>query len=132
MLRDPEWVTVAASSSNPLNGVFRFKDPLIGPSVFTDVSNVIVFESVYVSFTSLGPISGKLTLQTPSYELIKIATSHRLEPSLKSQILVSYGRKSVIDGLMCQMEFVNSNLLLNHFRCSCPDILLWLSLPKQL
>jgi hypothetical protein len=107
LLRDPEWVTVAASSSSPLNGDFRLKEPLVGPSVFTDVSNVIVFESVYVisvlvsNFASdplWGPISGKLTLQTPSYELIKIATSHRLDPSLKSQVLVSYGRKSVIDG----------------------------------
>jgi hypothetical protein len=102
------------NTEGPISGSFNLKSPFNG---FEELAATVThsgslnnfasrFETLHekkrsqldVSFTSLGPISGKLILQTPSYELIKIATSHRLDPSLKSKILVSYGRKSVIDG----------------------------------
>ena len=104
----------SVNTEGPISGSFNLKSPFNGfeelAATVTHSGSLNNFASRFeilqekkrsqldVSFTSLGPISGKLTLQTPSYELIKIATSHRLDPSLKSQILVSYGRKSVIDG----------------------------------
>jgi hypothetical protein len=74
------------NTEGPISGSFNLKTPFNG---FEELAATVThsgslnnfasrFETLHekkrsqldVSFTSLGPISGKLTLQTPSYELM--------------------------------------------------------------
>ncbi|XP_063427202.1 apolipophorins-like [Mytilus trossulus] len=50
-----------------------------------------------VSFSSLGPIEGKLTLITPQYEPVRMSLSHSFETSLTNQVSLTYGRKDILN-----------------------------------